>query len=166
MRYVDWSTRDSSRPTTQPLLPEIFDAAVHAWRYRSTTVTGDPTKPSNAKVLRTRLGDASDAGWAWTGSVAERAWRVPGIGRRAGRKVLMVPDAESLDLAASILKPDPNGEFDLVVAPAAWLASHREERDSKVVVPAIAVALDLALDDARGRDLLSGWDPGGARRVW
>ena len=60
----------------------------------------------------------------------------------------------------------PNGEFDLVVAPAAWLASHREERDSKVVVPAIAVALDLALDDARGRDLLSGWDPGGARRVW
>jgi hypothetical protein len=152
----------------QPLLPDLFDAAVQAWRYRSTTtaVNGDPTNPSNAKVLRNRLGDTSGVGWAWTGSVAERAWRVPGISRRTGRNVLMVPDAESFDLAASILKPNPKGAFDLVVAPVAWLASHREERDNKVVVPAIAVALDLALNVGRGRELLGGWDPEGARRVW
>lgn len=59
-----------------------------------------------------------------------------------------------------------NGEFDLVVAPIACIASHRVERDGKVVVPAIAVALDLALDDSRGRELLSGWNPEGAHRVW
>ncbi len=83
----------------QPLLPELFDAAVHAWRYRSTrtTVIGNPTKPSNAKVLRTRLDDAPGSGWAWTGSTAERAWHVPGISRRTGRAALMVPDVESLD---------------------------------------------------------------------
>jgi hypothetical protein len=78
----------------------------------------------------------------------------------------MVPDAESLDLAASVLKPESRGAFDLVVAPVAWLASHRVERDGKVVVPAIAIALALALDDARGRELLSGWNPEGAHRVW
>lgn len=152
----------------EPLLPELFDAAVQAWRYRSTrvVVSGDPTTSASARVLRTRLGDASGSGWAWTGSVGERAWRVPGISRRAGRSVLMVPDAESLDLAVSILKPDPNGAFDLVVAPVVWLASHRVERDGKVVGPAIAVALDLALDDARGRELLSSWDPEGVHRVW
>lgn len=88
------------------------------------------------------------------------------MSRRAGRSVLMVPDAESLDLAASVLKPDLNGEFDLVVAPIAGIASHRVERDGKVVVPAIAVALDLALDDSHGRELLSGWNPEGAHRVW
>ena len=111
----------------QPLLPELFDAAVHAWKYRSVhvAVSGDPTTPTNAKALRTRLDDASDTGWAWAGSMAERAWRVPGISRRAGRPVLMVPDANSFDLAASVLKLDSNGAFDLVVAPVAWLASHR-----------------------------------------
>ena len=152
----------------RPLLPELFDAAVHAWKYRSVhvAVSGDPTTPTNAKVLRTRLGDASDTGWAWAGSLAERAWRVPGIGRLAGRPVLMVPGANSLDLATSVLKLDSNGSFDLVVAPVAWLASHRVERDGKVVVPAIAVALDLALDASRGRELLSGWVPDGGHRVW
>jgi hypothetical protein len=152
----------------EPLLPELFDAAVQAWRYRSTrvVVSGDPTTPANARVLRTNLDDVSSFGWAWTGSVAERVWRVPGISRRAGRSALMVPDAESLDLAVSILKPDPNGAFDLLVAPVAWIASHRVERDAKVVVPAIAVALELALDDARGRELLSSWDPEGVHRVW
>ena len=91
---------------------------------------------------------------------------MPGISRRAGRPVLVVPNANSLDLAASILKLDSNGAFDLVVAPVAWLASHRVERDGKVVVPAIAVALDLALDASRGREMLNGWDPDGAHRVW
>ena len=154
--------------THEPLLPELFDAAVQVWRYRANhlAVSGDPTTPSNARALRTRLGDTIDTGWAWTGSVAERAWHVPGIRRQLGRSELMLPDRESLDLAASILKQDPNGEFDLVVAPAAWLASHRVERNGKVVVPAIAVALNLALDDARGRELLRGWNPEGAHRVW
>ena len=154
--------------THEPLLPELFDAAVQAWRYRANhiAVSGDPTTPSNSRALRTRLGEAVGTGWAWTGSVAEHAWQVPGIRRRAGRSQLMLPNAESLDLAASILKQDPNGQFELVVAPAAWLASHRVERRGKVVVPAITVALDLALDDARGRELLSGWDPEGAHRVW
>ena len=152
----------------QPLLPELFDAAVRAWKYRSVhvAVSGDPTTPTNAKALRTRLDDASDTGWAWAGSLAERAWRVPGISRKAGRPVLMVPDANSLDLAAAVLKLDANGAFDLVVAPVAWLASHRFERDGKVIVPAISVALDLALDASRGREMLSGWDPDGAHRVW
>ena len=152
----------------QPLLPELFDAAVHAWRYRSIhmAVSGDPTTPKNAKALRTRLDDVSDTGWAWAGAAAEHAWRVPGISRKGGRPVLMVPDADSLDLAASILKVDARGAFDLVVAPVAWLASHRVERDGKVIVPAIAVALDLALDASRGREILNGWDPVGAHRVW
>jgi hypothetical protein len=152
----------------EPLLPELFDLAVHAWRYRSTSVamSGDPTTTANARMLRTNLDDAASSGWAWTGPVAERAWRVPGISRRAGRSALMVPDTESLDLAVSILKPDPNGAFDLIVAPVAWLASHRFQRDGKVVVPAIAVALELALDDARGRELLGSWDPEGVHRVW
>lgn len=153
----------------QPLLPELFDAAVQAWRYRTSrpvVVRSDPTTPANARVLRTLLSDASKTGWAWAGPIAERAWRVPGVSRRAGRSVLMVPDTESIDLAASVLKADPNGAFDLVVAPVAWLAAHRVERDGKVVVPAIAIALDLALDDSRGRELLSGWNPEGAHRVW
>jgi hypothetical protein len=152
----------------QPLLPELFDAAVQAWRYRSSRVVvgGDPTTTANARVLRTRLRDATETGWAWAGSVAERAWRVPGVSRRAGRPVLMVPDTDSLDLATSVLKPEATGAFDLVVAPVAWLASHRVERDGKVVAPAIAVALDLALDESRGRELLTRWNPEGARRVW
>lgn len=129
-------------------------------------MSGDPTTPSNARALQTHLGEAVGTGWAWTGSAAEHAWQVPGIRRRAGLSQLMLPNAESLDLAASILKQDPNGQFELVVAPAAWLSSHRVERRGKVVVPAIAIALDLALDDARGRELLSGWDPEGAHRVW
>lgn len=91
---------------------------------------------------------------------------MPGIRRGAGRSQLIVPDADSFDLATSILKPDPNGTFDLTVAPVAWLASHRVQRDGKAVVPAIVVALDLALDDARGRELLVGWNPEGVHRVW
>lgn len=154
--------------THEPLLPELFDAAVQAWRYRANhlVVNGDPTTPPTARALRTRLDDAVGTGWAWAGSAAEHAWQVPGIARRTGRSELMLPDAESLDLAASVLKQDSNGKFDLVVAPVAWLTSHRCERRGKVVVPAIAIALELALDDARGRELLSGWDPAGAHRVW
>ena len=152
----------------EPLLPELFDAAVQAWRYRTRfiAVLGDPITAANAKTLRTRLNDASGVGWAWAGPEAERAWKVPGIRRGAGRSQLMVPDADSFDLATSILKTDSDGTFDLAVAPVAWLASHRVQRDGKTVVPAIVVALDLALDDARGRELLSGWNPEGVQRVW
>lgn len=152
----------------EPLLPELFDSAVQAWRYRSnpTTVLGDPTTHGNSKALLTNLDDSAGKGWAWSGSAAESAWGVPGISRQGGRKTFVVPDFEAFDVALTILKPDPNGSIDLVVAPVAWLASHRAVRNDKVVVPAIVIAISLALDDARGRELLSGWNPEGVNRVW
>jgi hypothetical protein len=129
-------------------------------------VSGDPTTTSARRRLDTRLDDASGTGWAWDGSTAEVAWSVPGIRRHVGRPVFMVPDMDSLNVAVSVLKEDPKGAYDLVVAPVAWLASHRVQLESSVVVPAIVIALDLAIDEARGSELLSGWNPEGVQRVW
>jgi DNA-binding Lrp family transcriptional regulator len=155
----------------EPVLPELFEMAVEAWRYRSSArvrVTRDPRTTANADLLETHLDDPAGPGWAHLGGTAERAWEVPGIERFGDELQLMVPDLTAFDLGSAVLRPagPVSSQFELVVAPVAWLSRHRVVKKGTVVIPAIAIALELAMDPARGRELLAGWNPEGARRVW
>jgi hypothetical protein len=108
-------------------------------------------------------------GVALAGTAAQRNWDVPIIDTSTST-TLWLPDDTSLAIATGLgrgnLARSNEPPIELAVTPIPWLCSYRVSRNGNFVVPAVAVALDLALDPARGRETLDAWKPDGVPRVW
>ena len=184
-RLVDEGLLTSDR---EPPLPDLFELVTQEWVSRSnaTLVMGGRAGDVSLRLPGSRLDDASGSGWAWDGRSALVAWGVPGQwsfdstsidgNDRDSGEGFLVPDANlQFDIAAHELsavesappgRPGITPSYRLRRNPVEWLSSHRVERAGLVVVPAIVVALDLAADAARGRELLEHWRPDGVHVVW
>ena len=151
-----------------PVLPELFWALADVWRPERAWLSLKP-KPGDK---HTNVDDLAVAGWCLTGTSGAVEWGAPVV---AVNPILdlsvpgpvMVTIAQRTYMAAA---GPMQAAASVSVAPAFLVAKHRLPPRRKGRWPLahpLAVALDLAQDRARGREILEDWTPPEEfQRVW
>ncbi|HAM45776.1 MAG TPA: transcriptional regulator [Propionibacteriaceae bacterium] len=136
-----------------------------------------PIESSSAMRLPLRLGLEADAGvgWALTDSSAAAAYGAPVALRRGQGRDFFVPDGLTLHRAVTLLgtaSRSIDATASVRVAPVPAVCSQRVRLDPPEderwpLAHPLFVALDLAQDSGRGREVLQAWNPGvDWDRVW
>jgi len=139
-------------PAATPLVPELFWAAADAWKPRWMPLSAAPEDPEAVRLSGGRAATALGAGLVLTAD-----WPLE----------LYIGDAWTLrNLAAE----PPSGRVRAVGAtcpsPAALQLPAAGRRSGFPLAHPVVIALDLAQDRARGREILQGWTPLRYARVW
>lgn len=133
-----------------------------------------PDDASSTQPLRLGLGDVDKPGWALTDSVAAAAYGAP-LATRPGQILdFYVPDLAVVRRAVTLLGTAPaasQAQATVTVAPLPTIVQRRVTLDTNPVGWPLAhplfVALDLAQDVGRGREILDHWTPDTRwARVW
>lgn len=153
----------------RPLQPELFWELVTPWRERSFGLAAFPALGSGFAQL-SWLG--LPAGWTLTDTRAALALGAPLIASADGPPDFYVPQASMVDLALAHFGA-ARGEPAATVRAIRFAGVHEVEPfrvtpDGFRVAHPVVVALDLAQDRARGREVVGQWDPisVGVTRVW
>jgi hypothetical protein len=159
-----------------PVTPELFWETASAWKPATTLVARLPAidDPAVSEALRTGWNDPSDSvGWALTDAMAAADYGAP-IGVRENHPPdFYVPDETTARRAAALLGSPPSSQAraaTIRTAPVPQICRMRTPPTPGGQWPLaqpLFVALDLANDPGRGREVLDGWDPPeGTVRVW
>ena len=161
----------------RPVVPELFWELAARWHPTQADVQTAP-EPGGGSVndaLKIRLDDVRNTGWALSDSVAAVAYRAP-VGIRSDHpRDFYVPDQATLRRAIHLLGQahDHHSRAATVrVAPVSLICSDRVDAtdwsdESWPLAKPLFVALDLAQDPGRGREILAGWTPPEPwHRVW
>lgn len=155
-----------------PVLPDLFWALAEHWQTPSVDVATLPGT-ADAGVLHLGLEDVeSTAGWALSDTVAATAYGAPVASRADHPADFLVPDGSTLRRAVQLLGPAASSATRaarLRVAPVPSACERRvvSARQPWPLANPLVVALDLAQDPGRGREILDGWTPPEPwRRVW
>jgi hypothetical protein len=150
-----------------PVVPDLFWSIASAWRPVSAHVASLPDDGDQPllNTLRVGLESGSRVGWALTDSQAAHEYGAPIALRRDYPPTLYVPDDVTLRRATQVLgtsntSSDRSGT--LAVAPVSAVCEQRIADQSTSMWPLahpLFVALDLAQDPGRGREILSEWTP-------
>jgi hypothetical protein len=161
-----------------PAIPGLFWELVEHWKPVSRDVASIP-EPANGRdnaALRLGLEDVeSTVGWALSDTVAASAYGAP-ISIRAGHpRDFYVPDQGTLRRATQLLGPAATASSRagrVRVAPVSLVCARRVDATTWTdehwpLADPLFVALDLAQDPGRGREILDAWTPQEpGRRVW
>jgi DNA-binding transcriptional ArsR family regulator len=160
-----------------PVTPELFWETAGAWRPASTTIVriallDDPTITT---ALRTGWDEpTTGVGWALTDTMAAAAYGAPAGVRSGYPPDFYVPDATTAHRAEALLGV-PTSEAargaTIRIAPVPQVCSLRFPASPGgppwPLAHPLFVALDLAADPGRGREILEGWNPPQeVTRVW
>jgi hypothetical protein len=142
------------RPDGTPLVPELFWAVVDEWKPHRVPVA--TLTPSDAATVAGPLGAL-----AWGAEVVATADYPPDLyvsDRAILRRATAGPPPPSIEQRAATI----------AVAPTPLVCSEPSELTTAglPVAQALFVALDLAIDKARGLELLDTFNPQGVPRVW
>ncbi len=162
------------RSDGRPQVPELFEAVAKVWQ--PPRVTPVRTVPSAAVAARLgAIGAADDDGWCIGGDNAALAWGAP-VMSGGSRPWIWVPDLASARRAERALVV---GSWDdhaavIAVAPTPLVGTNRCPPPRPVppeflpTAHPVFLALELAQDPTRGREILAGWQPVETEftRVW
>lgn len=161
-----------------PVTPDLFWELAQRWRSPQVDVRSEPSPGDGTvnRALRTGLSDAeSTTGWALGDTVAAAAYGAP-VGIRSDHpRDFYVPDEATLRRAARLLgtaNEHADRAATVRVAPVPAVCARRVDatRWTNEVWPLaqpLFVALDLAQDPGRGREILADWTPSQRwPRVW
>ncbi|MBK5288944.1 MAG: hypothetical protein JJE46_10795 [Acidimicrobiia bacterium] len=162
------------RSDGRPQIPELFEAVVKVWHPRRVT----PVRELPSEAGADRLGafaDGDEPGWCVGGDTAAFAWGAP-VMSGGSRPWIWVPETADARRAERALEAGTWDDYAAVVAVAPTPLVCRERRQPpRPVNPAflptahpVFLALDLAQDPSRGREILDQWTPTqpGIARVW
>jgi hypothetical protein len=162
----------------KPLNPDLFWEVSSRWRPRRIALGGCPQPGDATRTDQLGLGfdgGEDSEGWAVCDTVAANAYGAAAVVGRAYPPDFYVPSERTVRVARQ-LYGDATYEArhaTVAVPPVAWVCRRRVdttrlERDQAwPVVHPVFVALDLAVDPSRGREILDGWSPPEPfRRVW
>lgn len=158
--------------TNEPVVPELFWELVGVWRRGTQPLAGLPEPGRGSQNALLQLGLHEEVGWALTDTLAARAWGMPVVVSSAYPPDFYVPTIVALQRAASLFGRAEHAEeraCTVAVAPVPLVCRWREDRPGEhwKVANHIVVALDIAKDEARGREILERWEPPeGISRVW
>lgn len=164
----------------KPTVPHLFWELAERWQsvsmdvetYPSPAVTGVPGAINDA--LRLGLDNvATTTGWALTDTMAAVAYGAAVAARSDHPPDFYVPDQAVMRRALHLLGVAPsrqNRAATIRVAPFTLVCTQRVDLPSETwpLARPLFVALDLAQDPDRGREVLAGWTPppGVGPRVW
>lgn len=187
---------------TEDLRPdrELFWRVADRWPNRRVFLERKPTLAAASRLYETRAAQGSleaafglgtvdveeSVGWALTDTMAAIAYRVPVFSRKEAASDFFVPTEGVIRRARTLLGEavsPASAAASVRVAPVPAVCSTRVDgpkhgiNEDRPLAAPLYVALDLAQDAGRGRELLESWDPGrlllGARhdlpgwvRVW
>lgn len=146
-----------------PLLPELFWVVADNWRTDRVWLATEPSADeANGH-------DLESSGWCVSGTVAAVEWGAPVVSTVGAPPDLYVPGPAAVNIAARRYGTarDPHmAAASIAVAPVGDVTAHRAPPRSQPwpLAHPVAVALDLAQDRARGREILEDWSP--PERVW
>lgn len=161
----------------EPEGPELFWELARQWNATSADVASlpGPGRGRDNEVLRLGFADVeATAGWALSDTVAAGHYGAP-VAMRADHPLdFYVPDRSTLRRAVRMLGPAPSAAQragQVRVAPVPAVCERRVDgADWSTEWPLahpLFVALDLAQDPGRGREILREWKPAGRfQRVW
>ena len=151
-----------------PVVPELFWALAEVWKPERVWLAKAP----RIGDARANTRDLEGPGWCVTGTIAAVTWGAPLV---AAKPVLdlYVPGPAEITSAQRRYGTVPSAldaQASIAVAPSALVTSQRlrprRQRGWPLAHP-LAVALDLARDRSRGREILEDWmPPEGFQRVW
>ncbi len=156
---------------------DLFWRVAERWPTKRTQLAALPDTDdlTTAQALRIGLDDVRDApGWALTDSAAAAAYGAP-IGFRTGQVMdFFVPDQSVLRRATTLLNTAQSTSqvrATVRVAPVPRAVTQRVSPASELfgwpLAHPLFVALDLAQDSGRGREILESWTPSKEwTRVW
>ncbi|MGH3586741.1 MAG: hypothetical protein ACRDQ0_10500, partial [Pseudonocardia sp.] len=162
----------------RPVVPELFWELASRWNPVSRDVASLPDlgrSPEN-DALRLSVDEVgTTTGWALTDTVAAAVFGAP-VGMRADHpRDFYVPDQRTLRRAVQVLGPAiaPSSRLGRVrLAPTPMVCARRIDATAWAnerwpLANPLFVALDLAQDPGRGREILDGWTPMRPwHRVW
>lgn len=159
----------------RPVVPDLFWALADHWASAPAGLARLPSPGDSTVTEALRLGVAQPdaAGWALTDSVAAAAYGAP-IGIRSDHPPdFHVPDQATFRRAVTLLGPASSHDSraaTIRVAPIPAVTSRRIVQPGSPwpLARPLFVALDLAQDPGRGREVLAGWTPSSeaGTRVW
>lgn len=173
MRSADLITADGL-----PRTPQLFWELASAWKPAQIDVTELPRDGGLLGALRVNLDEFDMPGWALSDDRAAVAYGAGAAIRGDHPYVFYVPDERVLRRAAQVLGAVGNrGErrATLRVAPTPMVCSQRQDpvdyarsgAEEWPMARPLFVALDLAQDPGRGREILNDWNPPEPwARVW
>jgi hypothetical protein len=140
--------------TGQPLIPELFTALADEWSPRWYPLAAVPPPASFYRLSGTRA-----AQWHGAPVVATSDWPPE----------LYVTDRWNLRHVLSSVgqvEEEP-AKASVALCPSSYgFSVEAGSNEEFAVANHVVVALDLAQDHGRGREILDGWDPEGQTRVW
>jgi len=151
-----------------PVVSELFWALADVWKPERAWLVNKP-KPGDT---HTNIRDLEQSGWCLTGTAAAVEWGAPVV---AVDPIvdLYVPGPVMVTIAQreyAAARGPADATASIAVAPASLVVNRRLPPRRKGRWPLahpLAVALDLAQDRARGREVLEDWTPPREfRRVW
>jgi hypothetical protein len=164
----------------KPLIPSLFWELAARWHPVQKDVQLPPSPTVTAvhgsvnETLRLGIEDVeATTGWALTDTLAAAAYGAP-IGTRSDYPPdFYVPDQVTLRRAVHLLGAAQSHETrgaTIKVAPVPLICTRRIDWPDETwpLAPPLFVALDLARDPGRGREVLEGWTPPSeaGQRVW
>jgi hypothetical protein len=156
----------------EPVVPELFWELARVWRRAPQPLAGLPEPGRGSQNALLQLGLHEDQGWALTDTLAARAWGMPMVVSPGYPPDFYVPTIIALQRAVAQFGRAERAEeraCTVAVAPVPLVCRWREDRPGEhwKVANHIVVALDIAKDEARGREILERWNPpDGVSRVW
>jgi len=158
-------------------IPDLFWSLASAWHPASADVKSLPPMRDQPllQALRVGLEEDAGAGWALTDTKAAAVYGAPIGARKDHPADIYVPDVRTLRRATQVLglAAEPGARAaTLRAAPVAAACSDRirdrRTRDNQwPLARPLFVALDLAQDPGRGREILDQWSPPEPwARVW
>lgn len=155
-----------------PAIPELFWELASAWKPEAVDVAQIPTDDQSVNdALRVNRDDLARSGWALSDTHAAAAYGAPIAARADSPLDFYVQDPRVLRRAAKLLgtaRSRADRAATLRAAPLGFVCHHRVgQGGSWPLADPLFVALDLAQDPGRGREVLDLWSPPrGHRRVW
>lgn len=158
----------------RPIVPDLFWELAARWRpvQEDTKALPEPGAGRVNDALRLGLSDIATAGWALTDTVAAAHYGAP-VGVRATHPLdFYVPDQATLRRAVHLLgaaRDHDSRAATIRVAPVPMVCADRVDHPGETwpLARPLFVALDLAQDPGRGREVLENWTPQNeGHRVW
>jgi len=153
----------------RPIVPDLFWELVGPWHERPVALASFPGLDGPFRQL-SWLGLPTD--WVLTDTQAALLLGAPVIASSDAPPDFYVPQASMVEAAVSHFGP-ARGQPAATVRPIRYAGVHTEAPFQRTasgiqVAHPVVVALDLAHDRARGREVVEAWDPTalGVTRVW
>lgn len=151
---------------------DLFWQVADRWSTPQTYVANLPN-PRDPSTKALRLGLDEEVGWSTIGSVPASGYGAPVVAREDQLVEFYVPDEATARRAVTLLGAAPtaaSAKASVRVAPVPAVLSHRKTPKGRGAkwpkAHPLFVALDLAQDQGRGREVLEAWTPTEGTRVW